>query len=41
MLRFRWWDLPPEQLVEMLPLLCTFDLIRFKQALREKLDKVQ
>lgn len=26
LLRFRWWDLEPEQLVEMLPLLCSPDL---------------
>ena len=37
LLRFRWWDLVPEQLVDVLPLLCTSDLITLKRTLREKL----
>lgn len=38
LLRFRWWDLEPEQLVEMLPLLCSPDLDLLKQTLKTKLS---
>lgn len=38
LLCFRWWDLEPEQLVEMLPLLCSPDLDLLKQTLRSKLS---
>lgn len=38
LLRFRWWDLEPEQLVEMLLLLCSPDLDLLKQTLRSKLS---
>ena len=38
LLRFRGWDLEPEQLVEMLPLLCSPDLDLLKQTLRSKLS---
>ena len=37
LLRFRWWDLPPEELAEMLPLLCDPDLAKVKKALQERL----
>lgn len=37
LLRFRWWDLEPEQLVDILPLLCNPDLAKLKQSLLEKL----
>lgn len=37
LLRFRWWDLPPEQLADMLPLLCDADLARVKKTLQERL----
>lgn len=37
LLRFRWWDLEPEQLVKTLPLLCDPDLAKLKQTLLEKL----
>jgi len=37
LLRFRWWDLAPEQLVDILPLLCNPDLTKLKQSLAEKL----
>lgn len=37
LLRFRWWDLEPEQLVEMLPLLCSPDLELLRQTLKAKL----
>ena len=31
LLRFRWWDLEPETLVEILPLLCDPDLDKVKR----------
>lgn len=37
LLRFRWWDLEPEQLVKTLQLLCDPDLAKLKQTLLEKL----
>ena len=30
LLRFRWWDLPPEQLTDILPILCDPDLQRLR-----------
>lgn len=30
LLRFRWWDLPPEQLTDILPILCALDLQRLR-----------
>lgn len=36
LLRFRWWDLPPEQLTDILPLLCDPDLEKVKRVLRER-----
>lgn len=38
LLRFRWWDLPPEQLVEVLPLLCDPDLAQVARMLRDRLS---
>lgn len=37
LLRFRWWDLEPQLLTEILPLLCYPDLDRVKQTLKEEL----
>lgn len=37
LLRFRWWDLEPQRLTEILPLLCDPDLDRVKQTLQEEL----
>lgn len=37
LLRFRWWDLAPGQLVDILPLLCDPDLEKVKQTLQERL----
>lgn len=37
LLRFRWWDLEPQRLTEILPLLCDPDLDRVKQSLQEEL----
>lgn len=38
LLRLKWWDLPPEALLELLPLLCDSDLERVRTALRLRLD---
>lgn len=37
LLRFRWWDLAPEELVEILPLLCDPDLTKVKKALQDRI----
>ena len=38
LLRLKWWDLPPEELAERLPLLCDSDLERVRAALEERLS---
>ena len=38
LLRLRWWDFPPEKLVEVLPLLCDTDLERAEKKLESFLD---
>lgn len=38
LLRLKWWDMEGEQLVELLPLLCSPDLDKVKIILQEKLD---
>lgn len=38
LLRFRWWDLPSEQLVAILPLLCDPDLERVKKVLQGQME---
>lgn len=38
LLRFRWWDLASEQLVEFLPLLCDPDLERVKKVLQGQME---
>ena len=37
LLQFRWWDLAPERLVEVLPLLCDPDLEKAKNKIRNLL----
>ena len=37
LLQFHWWDLAPERLVEVLPLLCDPDLERVKNKIRNLL----
>lgn len=37
LLRFQWWNLGPERLAEVLPLLCSPDLARVRQVLRDQL----
>jgi len=36
LLRLRWWNLEPEMLASILPLLCDPDLEQVKRALKEK-----
>ena len=36
--QFKWWDLPPEELENVLPLLCDADLAKVKTELRERLN---
>lgn len=38
LLRFRWWDLEPETLVESLPLLCDPDLDKVKRQIKKQLQ---
>lgn len=37
LLRFRWWDLESQSLIDILPLLCDPDLDKVKRILQEKL----
>ena len=37
LLQFRWWDLSPDRLVEVLPLLCNSDLEKVKNKIRNLL----
>lgn len=37
LLELRWWDLPPEQLVEFLPTLCDSGLERARQTIKQML----
>jgi len=39
LLALRWWDLPPEELVGILPLLCDPDLEKVRQLLRSRLSQ--
>ena len=39
LLRYQWWNLAPEKLVEILPLLCDPDLEKLRYFLREQLNK--
>lgn len=39
LLAFRWWDLEPQALVEVLPLLCSPDLERVKAELSARLGR--
>lgn len=38
LLRLKWWDLPSEELAELLPLLCDSDLERVRAVLEERLS---
>lgn len=39
LLRLKWWDLPPERLVEILPMLCDPDLKKVASQIRELLGE--
>ena len=34
LLQWKWWDLPPEQLVDALPILCNSDLDEVKKQIQ-------
>ena len=38
LLRWKWWDLPPEELVDVLPLLCDEDLEKVKREIRARVE---
>lgn len=38
LLEFKWWDLPPEKLVAVLPLLCDFDLEKITKKIKEMIE---
>lgn len=37
LLRYRWWDLDPKHLTEILPVLCDPDLAKLRRFLQEQL----
>ena len=39
LLQLCWWDLEPEELVKILPLLCDPDLEKVKKAIKERLTQ--
>lgn len=39
LLEFKWWDLTPKDLVDIIPLLCDFDLKKVKEELKRRLLK--
>nr|WP_325293624.1 CatB-related O-acetyltransferase [uncultured Oscillibacter sp.] len=39
LLRFRWWDFPPEKLADFLPVLCQENLEEVREILREMLER--
>ena len=39
LLKFRWWDLPPQALVETLPILCEADLEKVRAYLKERAEE--
>ena len=38
LLKFRWWDLPPKELAETLPILCEPDLEKVRAYLKERVE---
>ena len=38
LLALKWWDLPAEELLELLPVLCDPDLERVRQVLEKRLE---
>ena len=39
LLEFKWWDLSPEKLVAVLPLLCDFDLEKVTKKIEEMIEQ--
>lgn len=39
LLEFKWWDLSPEKLVAVLPLLCDFDLEKVTKKIKEMIEQ--
>lgn len=39
LLEFKWWDLSPEKLVAVLPLLCDFDLEKVTKKIKEIIEQ--
>ena len=39
LLEFKWWDLSPEKLVTVLPLLCDFDLEKVTKKIKEMIEQ--
>ncbi len=39
LLKLKWWDLEPEKLVDLLPLLCDPDLEKVKQTIKKQLGE--
>ncbi len=41
LLRFKWWDLPPDELAEVMPLLCDADLEKVRRELKTRIENKQ
>ena len=41
LLRFKWWDLPPDELAEVMPLLCDADLEKVRCELKTRIENKQ
>ena len=41
LLRFKWWDLPPDELAEVMPLLCDADLEKDRRELKTRIENKQ
>ena len=39
LLRYKWWDLEPEELADLLPLLCDPDLEKVRAEIRSRLEQ--
>ncbi len=41
LLRFKWWDLPPDELAKVMPLLCDEDLEKVRRELKTRIENKQ
>lgn len=41
LLRFKWWNLPPDELAEVMPLLCDADLEKVRRELKTRIENKQ